>query len=193
MQSLAEEFQQRHCLRFRQLLEPGLLAAIHRRMDEAEFYERLHPRIGTEECMKDGSIVGFLHFLANDPTLFRFIQSVTGCGRIGCFAGRVYRMVPGRGHYDSWHSDVGEFRMVGMSMNLSKEIYAGGVFQLRDQASGRILCEAANTGPGDGIIFRIAPGFQHRITAVQGGVPKTAFAGWFQSQPEYAIAKGRIL
>ena len=97
--------------------------------------------------------------------------------------GRVYRMIPGSGHYDSWHSDMIGHRMIGMSINLSPEPYSGGVFQLRERDSEQILYEVANTGLGDAILFRLADHLQHRITDVDGTIPKTAFAGWFQSEP----------
>ena len=38
-------------------------------------------------------------------------------------------------------------------------------------------------GNGDAIIFRLASHLQHRNTNVTGSTPKTAFAGWFRSDP----------
>jgi hypothetical protein len=63
--------------------------------------------------------------------------------------------------------------------------YEGGLLQLREAGSKEILSEAANTGPGDAILFRIADHPEHRVTALKGTVPKTAFAGWFKSEPEF--------
>lgn len=135
--------------------------------------------------MADNAASHLLHFLTHDPRLFEVIQQITGCGRIGCFDGRVYRMVPGSQHYDSWHSDMVEHRMIGMSINLSPAVYSGGVFQIRDVDTRQIIHEVANTGLADGILFRLSPQLQHRITDVDGSVPKTAFAGWFQSEPDF--------
>lgn len=45
---------------------------------------------------------------------------------------------------------------------------------------GRLI--QLNTGPGDGIVFRLAHHLQHRNTSMRGAVPKTAFAGWFRSR-----------
>ena len=94
-------------------------------------------------------------------------------------------MVPGGGHYDSWHGDEGFDRMVAMSVNLSSKPYEGGVLQIRDNNTAGILHEVANTGFGDAILFRIGPGLTHRVTTVEGSLPKTAFAGWFRSRPFY--------
>ena len=102
--------------------------------------------------------------------MFQMVQQVTGCGPIGCFTGRVYRMLPGPGHYDSWHTDAIEHRIVGMSVNLGRGMYTGGVFQLRELRSQKLLSEVANTGPGDAILFRISPDLAHRVTPV-GAAP----------------------
>ncbi len=135
--------------------------------------------------MAENQAVHMLLFLANHPQLFQLIRQITGCGAIGCFSGRVYRMVPGSQHYDSWHSDMIDHRMIGMSINLSPKVYSGGIFQMRDRDSRQIIHETANTGFADGIIFRLSTQLQHRITEVEGSVPKTAFAGWFQSDPDF--------
>jgi hypothetical protein len=67
---------------------------------------------------------------------------------------------------------------------LSTDVYEGGVLQIRRAGSQQILCEAHNTGFGDALVFRVDTGLEHRITPVEGNVPKTAMAGWFKSKPE---------
>jgi hypothetical protein len=124
-----------------------------------------------------------LVLLANDPRVFREIAAITGCGRIGCFDGRVYRLAPGPDHHDSWHDDMVDHRLVAMSINLTGKPYGGGILQIRDRENGRILHEAKNHGLGDALLFRLAPHLQHRVTAVEGKVARTACAGWFKSEP----------
>jgi hypothetical protein len=135
--------------------------------------------------MTSDVVLNLMHLLTNDPTFFQLIQRITGCGRIGCFTGRVYRMMQGCGHYDSWHDDVTEDRMLAMSINLSSGTYSGGILQIRDSNSHRLIHQVANVGFGDGIIFRIASSLEHRVTLVDGTAPKTAFAGWFRSQTDF--------
>jgi hypothetical protein len=125
-----------------------------------------------------------MFFLVNDPALFATIERITGCRPIGCFTGRLYRMLPGRDDFDTWHSDAIQHRMVGMSVNLGPP-YEGGVFQLRDRVSKRMLGEAPNVGAGDAILFRIDEDLEHWITPLRGTAPKTAFAGWFRSSPQF--------
>lgn len=182
--ALRAEFDGRHAIRLPRFLDPELLALVQRHISQGSFYTRAHGRVGLELCLSPGITYGILHYLMNNnPSLFRFVETITGCGRIGLFTGRVYRMMPGPNHYDSWHSDDVAQRLIGMSLNLSEEVFAGSVFQLRDARADPILCEIANTGLGDAILFRIAPHLVHRITPLEGTAPKTAYAGWFRGLP----------
>ena len=185
LQGLRQEFERRQCLLLPGFLEPQLLAFLRRRLDQDEFYERLHNDTRLELCLKEEATHGLVHFLLNDPALFLLLQKITGCGRIGRFYGRVYRMVPGAGHYDSWHDDAFENRMITISVNLSREIYHGGVLQIRDRKTQRMLHEVANTGFGDAVVFRVDRHLQHRVTDVETGAEKAALSGWFVPWPDY--------
>ena len=187
LSALRREFEQRQCIRLANFLEPKLLASLQRRPDQDEFYQRLHQDTRLELCLKEQATHGLVHFLLNDPALFELLQKIIGCGRIGRFYGRVYRMVPGAGHYDSWHDDAFDNRMITISINLSREIYRGGVLQIRERKSKRFLYEVANTGFGDAIVFRVDHGLQHRVTDVEGEVEKVALSGWFVPWPDYGF------
>ena len=92
-------------------------------------------------------------------------------------------LVPGTAHHDSWHSDMDGNRMIAMSVNLTPKPYDGGVLQIRRSDSEEIVHEEPAPDPGDAVIFRLAEELRHRVTSVQGEVPRTAFAGWFKSSP----------
>jgi 2OG-Fe(II) oxygenase superfamily len=171
------------------VLIPGLMRGppldrVRRELDRGEFEERRHTTGHVELCMDRGRARTLLFFLCNDLALFELVRGITGCDRIGAFVGRVYRMLPGADHEGTWHDDLAEGRMVAMSVNLGHAPYSGGVLEIRDHESKEILQRVANTGFGDAVIFRIARQLQHRVTAVDGAVPKTAFAGWFLSGPD---------
>jgi hypothetical protein len=187
LSALRHEFAQRQCIRLANFLEPKLLEHLQRRLEQDEFYQRLHHDTRLELCLKEEATHGLVHFLLNDPALFELLQNITGCGRIGRFYGRVYRMVPGAGHYDSWHDDAFDNRMITISINLSREIYRGGVLQIRERKSKRFLHEVANTGFGDAIVFRVDGALQHRVTDVEGEVEKVALSGWFVPWPDYGF------
>ena len=190
---MRSQFDREHYVRLPELIEPGILRFIQSEIDRGKFYERIHQGIKSnkELCMRQNSAFGALLLFMNDEKLFQMIQSITQCDRIGCFEGRVYRVIPGHGHHDAWHSDMAENRLVAMSINLSTEVYAGGMLQIRDCVSGKIVSEVPNVGSGDAIIFGLSPRLQHRITEVTGRALKTAFAGWFRAKPGFlSLLKG---
>ncbi len=180
-----QRFEQGHCILLPSLLAPELVTAVLTAFEQTSFSDYEHEGIGSELCARHGLATGVLELLANDPEFFAIVRTLTGCGPIGSFVGRVYRMVPGQGHYDSWHSDVGGDRMIALSINLSATPYSGGLLQMRQADSDHVFCEIANLGIGDALMFRIDPGLRHRVTDVVGSAPKTAYAGWFRSRPNY--------
>jgi hypothetical protein len=185
LEDLRSQFEQRHWFLLPRLIEPELLDLIQQEIDRGEFRERIHDGINSnkELCLTASAALAGLIFLINDEKLFRLIQEITHCDPINSFDGRVYRIVPEQGHHDSWHNDIGEERLVAMSINLSREVFEGGVLQIRQRDSEKILSESANTGSGDAVIFRLGTAFEHRISNVQGDASKTAFAGWFKAKP----------
>jgi hypothetical protein len=141
--------------------------------------------IGTELRLPPGALSSALEFLTNDAALFTAIQELTGCPAIGCFRGRVYRMLPGAGHASDWHSDVSGGRMITMSVNLSTAPFEGGELQIREVDTERMLRTLRNTGNGDAVIFRIDPSLQHQVLPLTGSAPRDALAGWFLASPDY--------
>jgi hypothetical protein len=187
---LCHEFRERNCAVLRRFLQPRLLDELLPRVERTGFRPREHGNIGTEDSMEAGGPLASLLLAANDPRLFEFVREVTGCGAIGCFDGRVYRLDPTRGHGDSWHSDVGDNRLVAMSVNLTTSRYKGGRLQIREQGSGEVTAEVGGTELGDAVIFRIAEHLRHRVSPVEGDVPRVAFAGWFKSAPSFRSVLG---
>jgi hypothetical protein len=179
------QFERSHYVVLPKVFEPALLQWIQDQIGGAQFNQKMHQGIGVELCMTENSAFALLEFLTNDPRLFELVQQIAGCKRVGCFNGRVYRLTAASELYDSWHDDLGNNRMVGMSINLSSGVYRGGVLQISDWRSGEIVHDVANVGFGDAVIFRLARHLKHRVTNVEGTIPRTAFAGWFQSKPDF--------
>lgn len=177
--TLHRAFAERHCAKLAGFLEPVVLDEVCAQIERGTFREFAHGSIATELRLEAGVCTGVLHFLTNDPRLFRLVESVSGCTGIRSFAGRVYRRHPGGQHHDDWHGDADGRRLVGMSVNLSTEVYDGGVFEIRDVDTQRPLATLPNVGFGDAILFQLSDAIEHRVSEVHGGSAKTAFAGWF--------------
>ena len=176
----------------RGFVDGALLSRIQDRIAGGSWRQLVHDlgEPATDLLLEDDVTVGSLLFLVQDPALRRWVESIAGCPALGSFFGRVYRMDPEAGHHDAWHDDYDEGnRMVALSVNLSPLPYQGGVLELRERGSGRMLRAVANTGPGDAVLFRIDQRFEHRVTDVVGSASKTAFAGWFQRQPDVRLGR----
>ncbi|MGH9668629.1 MAG: 2OG-Fe(II) oxygenase [Terriglobales bacterium] len=181
LESLSQQFQERHVIVLEEFLEPGLLAQVQEAMGRAQFLPRTHKDIRLELCMaKDSVAVHMLLLVANNPQLFALIQQITRCPPLGYYVGRIYRLPPAPEYFDRWHDDVGDARQIGMSINLGAEPYEGGLLEVRK--GRKLVGRFANPIPGNALLFRIRKGLQHRVTAVKGSAPKTAFAGWFIDQ-----------
>ena len=180
-------------LKLRGLIEPRLLGSLLDAIDRTEFRNRVHEGIGIELSAEEGPVSSALEFLMNDPALAATISSITECGTIGCFEGRVYRLVPQSGHYDSWHSDVGQDRLIAMSINLGRVPYEGGVLQIKRANDAEILGEVENRSTGDAVIFKVHPSLRHRVGPVEGSEPRTAYAGWYRAAPDFrALLRTRV-
>jgi hypothetical protein len=181
---LRAEFDRHHLLHLPGFLEPKLLQLIQATLARTDFHSR-DQATGSELRPVDTTPYYSLELLLNSPHLFHIIEQITDCASLACFNGRIYRRLQSTEHHQRWHTDVaGDGRVVAVSINLSTGVYGGGVLQIRNVGSQPILSEAHNTGFGDALIFRIEPSLEHRITPVEGDVPKTAMAGWFKTQPE---------
>jgi hypothetical protein len=179
--ALRNQFERAQFLRLPKLIDAGLTRIILGRIEAGKWDETLDPVGSREVVCGDAAAVAAAKFAANTPGFLRVIREITGCDAIVRFNGRIYRMVPGGGHYDVWHDDWGNGRLIGMSVNLGTRPYYGGVFQFRKIDTTEILGELPNTGLGDAILFGLSEGLEHRITPMEGTEPKTALAGWFES------------
>jgi hypothetical protein len=179
--NLRAEFRDAHWVRLPRLLEPSILDFIQARLDHSRWETMSHGNIGDEYITSDLPTTSLLHFAINRPKFRAVIEEITRCKGLRWFKGRLYRMVAEAGHYDRWHSDAADSREIGMSVNLSRDLFRGGLFMLRETNTKRTLARVANTGPADALIFRISPDLEHRISDLEGAELKTAFAGWFRS------------
>lgn len=182
--ALKAQFEAQHFVHLPDLIEPTLLATIQRLVDAGEFYDRTHTGIGTELCLRPGVATSVLQLLFNDPDLRAFAAALLD-EPLGCYDGRVYRLSPREGHYDSWHSDAGEDRRAAVALNLSPDGYEGGELELRRTSTDVAEWTVASRGYGSAVMFRISPTLRHRVIAVRGSRPRTAWAGWFRSVPVF--------
>lgn len=185
-----DEFDKSHCVVLPSILDDALMEKILTLTEGALFFENQHTDKHNEIFAKDLSIAGknkalhYIHLLFNNKVLFELVEKITGIQGIKGFSGRIYRNLPNSEHRLDWHDDTEDStRLIGMSMSLNRNEYAGGTFQIRDAQSRGIIKEVGAGLPGDTHLFRVSPFLQHRVCAVTGVYPRTAAAGWFTSEP----------
>lgn len=180
---MREEFASGHVIRIPRLLSDEIVGRLQARLAAGRWVEKIHPGIKKELVLDDPKATHVLHFLTNNAEFLDAIRRITGYPDIANFRGRIYRMVPGLEHNDSWHDDINEKeqRLVGMSINLGSPAYTGGLFEIRRCDSESPLQSIANTVAGDALLFNISRDLRHRVTSLGAGEPKTAFAGWFKA------------
>lgn len=174
------DFERQDWVRLPAILDEELLKKIQQQIVASNFDEKTES-IYQEVNVSDGALL----VLLNSPQLFRLIEQITGGGHIGCFRGRVYRFEPGAKNILEWHSDLNGTRRAAITINLNTERYQGGVLSIRETKTKRVRCQLTNPGFGDAILFRIDERLEHSVSDVEGTVPKIAFAGWFDSEPDY--------
>lgn len=189
---LREQFKDQQSVLLSSFLDGDLLEALLQQMEKAAF---AHKSEGGEAGVPFGQVLAvprndpvlfLFQFLMNRPALFPMIQRVTGCAPIGNFVGRIHRTLPDSNHHIDWHGDNADHRLIGVTVNLSVGAHTGGQFQIRDVESARILNEISNTRPGDAFLFRIGPGYQHRLLPVEVG-NRSVGVGWFRSEPSWNL------
>ncbi|MEO8259981.1 MAG: 2OG-Fe(II) oxygenase [Acidobacteriota bacterium] len=133
--------------------------------------------------VEERDTAGFaLRFALERPAFVRWLETATGGETLRRLAGVVAEIGAGTGQELGWHNDLHEGalgRRLAVTIHLSDEPYDGGVFEMRDEASGRLLVRTGALPPGSIILFRIDQRLRHRVTPVTSGGPRRVFAGWF--------------
>jgi hypothetical protein len=180
---LRAHFNRHHWVKLPSLFAPSLRGTVESGLRAGTFVEIRHEHVSPPSIdlsMETDTTTALLELLCNDPVVLRAVESMTRCAPLTRFSGFIYRLTPDLSHHHNWHNDLLENRRVAMSVNLEPLPYGGGILQIRERDTGRIIEEVENTGHGDAVLFRVDEALQHRVLPVTSGV-KTAFAGWFRA------------
>jgi hypothetical protein len=123
-----------------------------------------------------------LRFALQRPEFLLWLESIAECGELHSVAGFVAEMAAGTGQGLGWHNDLNEGglgRRLAVTVHLSDTAYEGGLFELREKATERILVRVGALPLGSVMIFRIDQRLSHRVTELTDGGPRRVFAGWF--------------
>lgn len=194
------EFARRQCVKLPHFLAQDLTRNLMTRLENEPWTPVSHFLSGNDkeefgqELSAYGMVRQALVLMLNNTQLFSAIHEITGCGEIGCFKGRLYRTLPNAEHRLDWHDDMSaDPRLIGLSINLTSGSLEGGEFRIRKKSSHELLAEITHAEPGGAHIFRIDRSLEHSVAPCRGQVPRTAFAGWFQTAPDYDTVVRELL
>ena len=124
---------------------------------------------------------GALRFALERPAFLRWVEATAGCETLSRMTGVVAETAAGTGQELGWHNDLNEGglgRRLGATIHLSDEPYDGGLFEMCETPSGRLLVREGALPPGSVVLFRIDKRLRHRVTQVTSGGPRRVFTGW---------------
>jgi hypothetical protein len=185
LEALAADFRERHVVNLPGLLRGSLLRQVVAQVAAAPFGTNDVPGIQRERRMEASDVLARLMFWANDPRMLQFVRELTGCTDVGVFFGRVSRLESGGDHYAAWHDDALDGRRVALSLNLSEGPLEGGELLIRRKGAPEPPPTPYGP-PGDALLFRVSEDLEHRVLAVRGATPRTAFVGWYSAGPDLA-------
>lgn len=185
---LRDEFALNHCVVLDKLLSPSLSNLIDSQLTNARYSDTDYQNSKGVSYGKEETLISEKHYLL--PTLSLFlngdvflnaIRHITGHSEIQSFGGRIFQLRESKEGHLSWHDDLkkGENRLIGLSLNLSKNLYEGGDFSIRDKSTKKVYKQVSYRGWGSAHIFRINEGLQHMVTPVKGENSRVALGGWF--------------
>ena len=189
--ALQEEMRTRHCVLLKDFLSPSFISLVRPLLTTERFvpspYVDSKGKVFSRDMLLETSdpLARLFSFCLNSPRLYAAVGDLAGLGEdIRCFTSRTYKMFPAGGDFDSWHYDDDGRRLLGFNINLGTEPTQGGEFQIRDRSEPRKLRRAIKNNFGDALIFRIDKRLVHRVSPLEGTVPRFCTAGWFVSQPD---------
>jgi len=177
---LRAELDRTTCVLLPGFLDASLLGEAWSLLEGAKFEEHRHGELALDQRALPGPLGALLSLVLNDPPLLAFVSALAG-SKVDGFEGRVYRMLAGAGHFDTWHSDAGRDRRVAISINLQRGTVPTAPLQIRRRDSETVLHEVVNATPGDAVLFRVDDVHVHRIKPMEGAGTRIACAGWFYS------------
>jgi len=162
-------------------LEDDLLVSLLAACDRASFVADHVEGLGHREIERPAVAGTAITLALRHPSLFRWLEDVTGCKPISRVEGRVVQTYKRDGHELRWHDDRGDGagRRLGITIGLGGADYEGGLFEMRTVPEGNPLITFRHDTPGTALIFEVSKRCEHRLHPLTSGGPRRVFTGWF--------------
>lgn len=177
---VARDFARYRAIACANAIEPDLLASLTRLCREGHFESDDVKDLGHREVESPQRAGRALTHVLKRADLFGWIERATGCGPLETIDGRVVRARANNHDQLLWHDDLDHpRRRLAITINLSERGYEGGVFELREKRTERLLATHHHLAPGTALIFDVDHDIEHRVLPVTSGGPRCVYTGWF--------------
>jgi hypothetical protein len=161
-------------------VEPDLLASLMRLCREGHFESNEVKYLGHREVESPQRVGRALTHVLKRADLIGWVERATGCGSLETVDGRVVRARANNDDQLLWHDDLDDpRRRLAITINLSEHGYEGGLFELREKRTERLLATHHHLEPGTALIFDVSHDIEHRVLPVTSGGPRCVYTGWF--------------
>lgn len=182
-------FAEQRAIVCRDIFEPALFDRLFAAARGTRFRDDHVVGLGTREVEEPQRVGGMLNVLLSRPSLFRWLEAVTGRVGLAGAEGRLVQTRAGAGDALEWHNDLEQARRaLGITISFTDAVYDGGLFELRrvdDPASARSFDHAR---AGTALIFDLGSDIEHRVHPLSSGGPRRIFTGWFMREPSLSAA-----
>ena len=179
-EAVAAEFSKHRAIACAHAIEPDLLASLLRLCREGHFEPNEVEDLGHREVENPQRAGRTLTHVLKRADLIGWVERATGCGPLETVEGRVVRARANNHDQLLWHDDLDEpRRRLAITINLSEHGYEGGLFELREKRTEKLLATHRHLEPGTALIFDVAYDIEHRVLPVTAGGPRCVYTGWF--------------
>lgn len=179
-EAVAGEFSKYRAIACANALEPDLLASLMRLCREGRFESNEVKHLGHREVESPQRAGRALTHVLKRADLIGWVERATGCGSLETIDGRVVRAHANNHDQLLWHDDLDDpRRRLAITINLSEHGYEGGLFELREKRTERLLAAHHHSAPGTALIFDVRHDIEHRVLPVTSGGPRCVYTGWF--------------
>ena len=179
-EALAGEFAKRRAIACTGAIEPDLLSSLMRLCRDGAFTSDEVAGLGHREVESPQRAGRVISLALKRGALLSWLEAMAGCGSLRNVEGRVVRALANNHDQLLWHDDLDEpRRRLAITINLSAQLYEGGLFELRDKRTHDVLATHLHLEPGTALIFDVARDIEHRVLPVTSGGPRCVYTGWF--------------
>lgn len=174
------EFAERRSILCRNIFEASFLATLRRICNAAHYAPEVVGGLGHRMAETPSRAGRAITLALRRADTVRWVERAAGRGPFVGVDGRVIEARADSEDQLVWHNDMNDTRRrLGITINLSEQEYEGGMFEMRETATGRMVTRHHHKEMGAALLFAVSSRYEHRVLPVVSGGPRRIYTGWF--------------